>query len=64
MCVNNGKPFRNKHVAFQAKYLKFIFVNSSSEIFFNTDVFSMFHLRIYSSLLYVETQSLVYYLKL
>ena len=50
-CINiSGKPFRNKHVTFKEKYLKFIFVNSSSEdCVQHRRVYSIFRLRIYSS---------------
>ena len=48
----SGKPFRNKYVTFKEKYLKFIFVNSSSEdCVQHRLVYSMFRLRICSSLL-------------
>ena len=54
MCINiSGKPFRNKHLTFKEKYLEFIFVNSSSKDFVqHRRVYSMFRLRIYSSLLH------------
>ena len=43
----SGKPFPKKHVTFKEKYLKFIFVNSSSEdCVQHRCVYSMFRMRI------------------
>lgn len=55
-CINiSGKHFRNKHLTFKEKDLKFVIVNSSSEDYAQQRrVYFIFCLRIYSSFITVS----------